>query len=137
MSENFKVDIVNPDSSFFSNDNVKEIIVPAVEGDMGILRDHISIISFLKPGFIILTTNEGLEKFYVEDGIIEFKDNILSILTSTIMDLKNIDKTFVDNNIKDAEKQLENPDLNDQARFLMSQKVDVFAGQIGLHFGAF
>ena len=125
MSENFKVDIVNPDSSFFSNDNVKEIIVPAVEGDMGILRDHISIISFLKPGFIILTTNEGLEKFYVEDGIIEFKDNILSILTSTIMDLKNIDKTFVDNNIKDAEKQLENPDLNDQARFLMSQKIDV------------
>ena len=125
MSENFKVDIVNPDSSFFSNDNVKEIIVPAVEGDMGILRDHISIISFLKPGFIILTTNEGLEKFYVEDGIIEFKDNILSILTSTIMDLKNIDKTFVDNNIKDAEKQLENPDMNDQARFLMSQKVDV------------
>ena len=125
MSENFKVDIVNPDSSFFSNDNVKEIIVPAVEGDMGILRDHISIISFLKPGFIILTTNEGLEKFYVEDGIIEFRDNILSILTSTIMDLKNIDKTFVDNNIKDAEKQLENPDLNDQARFLMSQKVDV------------
>ena len=125
MSENFKVDIVNPHSSFFSNDNVKEIIIPAVEGDMGILRDHISIISFLKPGFIILTTNEGLEKFYVEDGIIEFKDNILSILTSTIMDLKNIDKTFVDNNIKDAEKQLENPDLNDQARFLMSQKVDV------------
>ena len=125
MSENFKVDIVNPHSSFFSNDNVKEIIVPAVEGDMGILRDHISIISFLKPGFIILTTNEGLEKFYVEDGIIEFKDNILSILTSTIMNLKNIDKTFVDNNIKDAEKQLENPDLNDQARFLMSQKVDV------------
>ena len=125
MSENFKVDIVNPDSSFFSNDNVKEIIVPAVEGDMGILRDHISIISFLKPGFIILTTNEGLEKFYVEDGIIEFKDNILSILTSSIMDLNNIDKTFVDNNIKDAEKQLENPDLNDQARFLMSQKVDV------------
>ena len=125
MSENFKVDIVNPDSSFFSNDNVKEIIVPAVEGDMGILRDHISIISFLKPGFIILTTNEGLEKFYVEDGIIEFKDNILSILTSTIMDLKNIDKTFVDNNIKDAEKQLENSDLNDQARFLMSQKINV------------
>ena len=125
MSENFKVDIVNPHSSFFSNDNVKEIIIPAVEGDMGILRDHISIISFLKPGFIILTTNEGLEKFYVEDGIIEFKDNILSILTSTIMNLKNIDKTFVDNNIKDAEKQLENPDLNDQARFLMSQKIDV------------
>ena len=125
MSVDFKVDIVNPDRSFFSNDKVKEIVVPAVEGDMGILKDHIPIISFLKPGIIFLSTNEGLQKFYVEDGIIEFRDNTLSILTSTIMDLKNIDKSFIDNNIKDAEKQLENPDLNDQARFLMSQKVDV------------
>ena len=125
MSEDFKVDIVNPDRSFFSNDKVKEIVVPAVEGDMGILKDHIPIISFLKPGIIFLSTNEGLQKFYVEDGIIEFKDNTLSILTSTIMDLKNIDKSFIDNNIKDAEKQLENSDLNDQARFLMSQKINV------------
>ena len=125
MSEDFKVDIVNPDRSFFSNDKVKEIVVPAVEGDMGILKDHIPIISFLKPGIILLSTNEGLQKFYVEDGIIEFRDNTLSILTSTIMDLKNIDKSFIDNNIKDAEKQLENSDLNDQARFLMSQKINV------------
>ena len=125
MSEDFKVDIVNPDRSFFSNDKVKEIVVPAVEGDMGILKDHIPIISFLKPGIIFLSTNEGLQKFYVEDGIIEFRDNTLSILTSTIMDLKNIDKSFIDNNIKDAEKQLENSDLNAQARFLMSQKINV------------
>lgn len=125
MSEDFKVDIVNPDRSFFSNDKVKEIVVPAVEGDMGILKDHIPIISFLKPGIIFLSTNEGLQKFYVEDGIIEFRDNTLSILTSTIMDLKNIDKSFIDNNIKDAEKQLENSDLDDQARFLMSQKINV------------
>ena len=125
MSEDFKVDIVNPDRSFFSNDKVKEIVVPAVEGDMGILKDHIPIISFLKPGIILLSTNEGLQKFYVEDGIIEFRDNTLSILTSTIMDLKNIDKSFIDNNIKDAEKQLENSDLNAQARFLMSQKINV------------
>ena len=125
MSEDFKVDIVNPDRSFFSNDKVKEIVVPAVEGDMGILKDHIPIISFLKPGIILLSTNEGLQKFYVEDGIIEFRDNTLSILTSTIMDLKNIDKSFIDNNIKDAEKQLENSDLNDQTRFLMSQKINV------------
>ena len=125
MSEDFKVDIVNPDRSFFSNDKVKEIVVPAVEGDMGILKDHIPIISFLKPGIIFLSTNEGLQKFYVEDGIIEFRDNTLSILTSTIMDLKNIDKSFIENNIKDAEKQLQNSDLNDQARFLMSQKINV------------
>ena len=125
MSEDFKVDIVNPDRSFFSNDKVKEIVVPAVEGDIGILKDHIPIISFLKPGIIFLKTNEGLEKFYVEDGIIEFRDNTLSILTSAIVDIKNIDKSFIENNIKDAEKKLENPDLNDQTRFIMSQKVDI------------
>ena len=125
MSEEFKIEIVNPEKSFLSKEDVTEVVIPAFEGEMGILKDHISIISFLKPGIITIYSKIGEDKFFVEDGIIEFKDNILSILTSTIMDLKNIDKTFVDNNIKDAEKQLENPDLNDQARFLMSQKVDV------------
>ena len=125
MSNNFNIDIVNPEKSFLSKNDVFEVVIPAVEGEIGILKDHIPIISFLKPGIIFLTTSESLEKFYVEDGIIEFRDNTLSILTSTVVDLKNIDKSFVDNNIKDAEKQLENSDLDDQARFLMSQKVDV------------
>ena len=81
MSEDFKVDIVNPDRSFFSNDKVKEIVVPAVEGDMGILKDHIPIISFLKPGIIFLSTNEGLQKFYVEDGIIAVSYTHLTLPT--------------------------------------------------------
>ena len=99
--------------------------MPAYEGEMGILKDHISIISFLKPGIIKVLTKTGEENFYVEDGILEFKNNSLSILTSIIMDLKNIDKSLLSENLKKAENELENIELNDQARFLISQKVEI------------
>ena len=79
MSEEFKVEIVNPEKSFFSSENVTEVIVPAFEGEMGILKDHISIISFLKPGIIKIFSKNVEEKFYVDDGIVEFKDNNLSV----------------------------------------------------------
>ena len=84
MSEEFKLEIVNPEKSFLSKEDVTEVLVPAYEGDMGILKDHISIISFLKPGILKVFSKSGEDKYYVEDGIIEFKDNTLSILTSSI-----------------------------------------------------
>ena len=85
MSENFSIEIVNPEKSFLSKDNVSEVVVPAFEGDMGILKDHISIISFLKPGIVKVFSRSGEEEYYVDDGIVEFKDNNLSILTSFIL----------------------------------------------------
>ena len=125
MSDEFKVEIVNPDKSFYSNESVREAVVPAFEGEMGILKDHISIISFLKPGIITIFNSTIEEKFYVEDGILEFKDNVLSILTSSILNVKNIEKDKIANDITEAEKALQNPDLNDESRYLISQKVDV------------
>ena len=125
MDEDFKIEIVSPESSFFSNENVKEVIVPAFEGEMGILKNHISIISFLKPGIIKVISNKSEDKFYVDDGIMEFKDNELSILTSTIFNINNIDKKFVENLIKDAENILQNNELNDQNRFLANEKISV------------
>ena len=94
MSEGFKLEIVNPEKSFLSKDDVSEVVIPAFEGEMGILKDHISIISFLKPGLIKVFLNSK-EKFFVDDGIVEFKDNCLSILTSNIFNIKKIDKNFV------------------------------------------
>ncbi len=88
MSEGFKLEIINPERSFLSKEGVSEVVVPAFEGDMGILKDHISIISFLKPGFIKSYQGSNEEIYYVEDGIIEFKNNCLSILTSNIFDIK-------------------------------------------------
>ena len=125
MSDEFKVEIVNPDKSFYSNESVREAVVPAFEGEMGILKDHISIISFLKPGIITILNNSSEEKFYVDDGILEFKDNVLSILTSSIYNIKNIQKDKIATDITEAEKALKNPDLNDEGRYLISQKIDV------------
>ena len=125
MSDEFKVEIVNPDKSFYSNESVREAVVPAFEGEMGILKDHISIISFLKPGIITILNNSSEEKFYVEDGILEFKDNVLSILTRSIYNIKNIQKDKIATDITEAEKSLKNPDLNDEGRYLISQKIDV------------
>jgi len=125
MSEEFKVEIVNPEKSFFSKDDVIESILPAFEGEMGILKDHISIISFLKPGIITINSKSGEEKFFVEDGIVEFKDNNLSVLTSSIFNLKDIDKNKIQDLIKNAEDEANKTEISDQAKFLVDQKIDV------------
>ena len=125
MSEEFKVEIVNPEKSFLSKENVTEVVVPAFEGEMGILKDHISIISFLKPGIIKINSGNEESSFYVDDGIVEFKDNTLSVLTSNIFDVKNSDKTKIQEMIKKAEKDLSDEKLDDQKRFIITQKVDV------------
>tara|TARA_Y100001936_G_scaffold6088_1_gene5381 strand:+ start:309 stop:707 length:399 start_codon:yes stop_codon:yes gene_type:complete len=125
MSEGFNIEIINPEKSFLSKENVSEVVVPAFEGELGILKDHISIISFLKPGIIRVITGSEEEKFYVEDGIVEFKDNSLSILTSTIFNLNDIDKNQISISISEAEKELEQNKDNDQKNFLLNHKIEV------------
>jgi len=99
MSQDFKIEIVNPEKAFLSKEDITEVVVPAFEGEMGILKDHISIISFLKPGIIKVFSQEGEEKFYIDDGIMEFKDNILTILTSYVFNLKKLDKNYIEKSI--------------------------------------
>ena len=125
MSEQFNLEIVSPEKSFLKKDNVTEVVVPAFEGEMGILKDHISIISFLKPGIIKVNSGSEENSFYVDDGIVEFKDNSLSILTSNIFDIKNSDKSKIQEMIKEAESNLADEKLDDQKRFIISQKVEV------------
>ena len=125
MSEEFKVEIVNPEKSFLVKDDVSEVVVPAFEGEMGILKDHISIISFLKPGIIKILSKSGDENYYVEDGIVEFKNNNLSILSSTIFDLAVMDKSKQQDLLKQAEEEANKTDINDQSKYLADQKVEV------------
>ena len=124
MSEEFKIEIVNPEKSFLSRNDVTEVIVPAYEGEMGILKDHISIISFLKPGIIKVISKSGEEKFYIEDGIIEFKNNDLSILTSSIYNLKDLEKNKLQDLLKIAEEEANKPDISDRVRYLKDQKIE-------------
>ena len=125
MSEEFKLEVVNPEKSFLSKDDVTEVVAPAFEGEMGILKDHISIISFLKPGIIKIYSKLGEEKYYVEDGIIEFKNNNLSILTSSIFDIKDMEKSKIDEILRVAEKETAKDNISDQAKYLIDQKIEV------------
>ena len=125
MSEVFKVEIVNPEKSFLVKDDVSEAIVPAFEGEMGILRDHISIISFLKPGIIKILSKSGNQEYYVEDGIVEFKNNNLSILTSSIFNLSDLDKSKKQELLKLAEEEATRREMNDQSKYLVDQKIGV------------
>ena len=125
MSEEFKVEIINPEKSFLIKEDVLEVVVPAFEGEMGILKDHISIISFLKPGIIKILSKAGDESYYVEDGISEFKNNNLSILTSSIFNLAELEKSKQQELLKLAEEEASKPEINDQSRYLVDQKIEV------------
>ena len=125
MSDEFKIEIVNPEKSFLIKEDVLEVIVPAFEGEMGILKDHISIISFLKPGVIKILSKSGDENFYVEDGIVEFKKNNLSILTSSIFNLNDLDKSKQQDLLKIAEDEASKQGISDQSKYLIDQKIDV------------
>ena len=125
MNEEFKIEIVNPEKSFLVKDDVSEVVVPAYEGEMGILKDHISIISFLKPGIIKILSKSGNESYYIEDGIVEFKNNNLSILTSSIFNIADMDKSKQQDLLKQAEEESGKEEISDQSRYLIDQKIEV------------
>jgi len=125
MSEEFKIEIVNPEKSFLVKEDVSEVVVPAYEGEMGILKDHISIISFLKPGIIKILSKSGDENYYVEDGIVEFKNNNLSILTSSIFNIADMDQSKKQDLLKQAEEESGKEEISDQSKYLIDQKIEV------------
>jgi len=125
MNDDFKVEIVNPEQSFLIKKDVTEVVVPALEGEMGILKDHISIISFLKPGLIKIFSKSGEEKYYIEDGIAEFKNNSLSILTGSIFNIKDFDKDKINKLLKEAEESSKSDEISDHNKYLVDQKIEV------------
>ena len=125
MNEEFKIEIVNPEKSFLIKENVYEVVVPAYEGEMGILKDHISIISFLKPGIIKILSKSGDENYYVEDGIVEFKNNNLSILTSSIFNIADMNKSEKQDLLKQAQEESSKEKISDHSKYLIDQKIEV------------
>ena len=125
MEDTYKIEIVTPEKVIFSDDKVLEVILPSYEGEMGILKDHISIISFLRPGIIkILKSSENINSFFVQDGIIEFYNNNLTILSSNIINIKNFNKDNIDQLIIETEKILNNETLDDDNRYLANHKIN-------------
>ena len=122
MSEKFTVEIITPDSSILRSET-SEVTIPSYEGQMGILKDHIPLITFLRPGLISIKGQVD-QKYYVEEGTVEFSNNNLLILTSTVRELSKLGEDSIDNLIKQAEKKL-NDDSTDKERYLLTHKVDI------------
>ena len=124
MSENFAVEIISPDQSILKSE-ASEVTIPSYEGQMGILKDHIPLITFLRPGVIIIKENSIEKRFFIEDGTVEFSNNNLLILTSTAKNLDNLDKNSLDVIIKNSEEKINKDGLSDKERYLLSYKIDI------------
>tara|TARA_A100001011_G_C13785218_1_gene624753 strand:- start:23 stop:412 length:390 start_codon:yes stop_codon:yes gene_type:complete len=123
MSENFLVEIISPSKSIFKSDSL-EVTIPSYEGQMGILKNHIPLITFLRPGLILIKENRGEKKFFVEDGIVEFSNNNLLILTATAKTFDSLDKNSVDLIIKNSQEKISKGEINDKEKYLLSHKID-------------
>ena len=123
MSENFVIEIISPDKSILKSD-AEEVTIPSYEGQMGILKDHIPLITFLRPGLIIIKQNSVEKIFFVEDGTVEFANNNLLILTSTAKSLDSLDKNSVDNIIKNSQEKISKNEISDKEKYLLSHKID-------------
>ena len=122
MSEKFTIEIISPDSSIIKTET-SEVVIPSFEGEMGILKDHIPLITFLRPGLINIKTNTD-QKFFVEEGTVEFSNNNLLILTSTAKEVTKMNKKFIDTLISESEKKLDKNEITDKERYLLSYKLE-------------
>ena len=128
MNENFNIEIISPEKKLFAEKG-KSVTIPSFEGEMTILYDHISIITFLRPG--IININENKKKFFVEEGTVEFSKNNLTILSSTIIDLESLSKDLISTMVEDSKKELNLENLDDKKRYIISHKIDCLS-QISL-----
>ena len=122
MSEKFTIEIISPDRSIIKTET-SEVVIPSFEGEMGILKDHIPLITFLRPGLINIKTNTD-QKFFVEEGTVEFSNNNLLILTSTAKEATKMNKKFIDTLISESEKKLDKNEITDKERYLLSYKLE-------------
>ena len=125
MKDNFKIEIISPEKIIFS-DNTTVAILPSYEGDMEVLKHHISIIILLRPGIIKIQKNDGnFEEFFVQDGTVEYFNDSLVLLSTSVINVKNISKGFLDNLKKDTQDKLMNKDITDHDRYVLNHKLDV------------
>lgn len=131
MEENFKLEIISPENIVFS-DAVKMVKIPSYEGDMSILKNHISIITFLRPGLVKVEKKDGkFDEFFIQDGTVEFFKDVLVLLSSSAVSLKNISREFLENLTQKTKEKLNKENITDQERYMLNHKIDVIK-EIGI-----
>ena len=128
MNENFNIEIISPEKKLFAEKG-KSVTIPSFEGEMTILPDHISIITFLRPG--VININENKKKYFVEEGTVEFSKNNLTILSSTIIEFDSLSKDVISSMLEDSKKELSQENIDDKKRYIISHKIDCLS-QISL-----
>ena len=124
MEENFQLEIISPEKVIFSGDT-KMVVLPSYEGDMSILKNHISIITFLRPGIVKVQINENnFSQFFVEDGTVEYFNNTLAVLSASAINIKDLSKGFVENLNKETEEKLSQKDITDHDRYILNHKLE-------------
>ena len=123
MSKNFNLEIISPDQ-ILVNTQVEQVVIPAYEGIMTILKDHISLITFLRPGFVEVEISKKVLKFYVEDGTVEFFDNKLLILSSSVIEVEKLSKDNVEKMLEESKNLLQNSEIKDKEKYILSYKID-------------
>jgi len=124
MNENFKLEIISPEKIIFSGDTTM-VTLPSYEGNMGILKNHISIITFLRPGIAkVEREGENPESFFVEDGTVEFFNDILTILSSSVLNIKDLSKDFLDNLNQNIQNKLAEKNITDHDRYILNHKLE-------------
>ena len=125
MTDNFKLEIISPEKIIFS-DNVTMVTLPSYEGDMSVLKHHISLITFLRPGIIKIQKNDrNIEEFFVQDGIVEYFNDSLVVLSASAINIKDLSKELVDNLNKDTQNKLTDKNITDHDRYILNHKLDV------------
>ena len=125
MEDNFKLEIISPEKIIFS-DKATMVTLPSYEGDMSVLKHHISIITFLRPGIIKIQKNDGsFEEFFVQDGTVEYFNDSLVVLSATAINVKNVSQGFLDNLSKDTQEKLTDKDVTDHDRYVLNHKLNV------------
>ena len=128
MEANFKLEIITPEKVIFSED-VSMVTLPSYEGDMGILKNHISIITFLRPGIIkVKKSDNNVEEFFIQDGTIEYFNDSLTVLSTSILNVKDLSKEFLDDLNKDIQNKLEQKNITDHDLYILNHKLDVIKG---------
>ena len=123
MSENFTIEIISPEKPIIKS-STTEVVIPSYEGEMGILKDHVPLITFLRPGVITLINVADKKKFFVEEGTVEFSNNNLLILTSKTRELNDFNAEFLEKSINEAEKKISNGEISDKEKYLLSYKIE-------------
>ena len=123
MSENFTIEIISPEKSIIKS-STTEVVIPSYEGEMGILKDHVPLITFLRPGVITIINVADKKKFFVEEGTVEFSNNNLLILTSKAKELNDFNAELLEKSINEAEKKISNDEISDKEKYLLSYKIE-------------